>query len=89
MCEERSCFAYKPIFFFFALLLSSSSSLLWVPKDFTELTVIYTQFTRAKKIGTLRQIFCIVLTILRHGTPNFRRVNVSVRDVMWHKFSKF
>ena len=89
MCEERSCFAYKPIFFFFALLLSSSSSLLWVPKDFTELTVIYTQFTRAKKIGASRQIFCTVLTILRHGTPNFRRVNVSVPDVMWHQCSKF
>ena len=30
-----------------------------------------------KKIGTARQIFGTVLTILRHGTPNFRRVNVS------------
>ena len=51
MYEQRSYFAYKPIVFF-ALLLLWSSSLLWVPKDFTELTVIYTQFTRAKKIGT-------------------------------------
>ena len=30
-----------------------------------------TSFTRAKKIGTARQIFGSVLTILRHGTPNF------------------
>ena len=88
MYEQRSCFAYKPIVFF-ALLLLWSSSLLWVPKDFTELTVIYTQFTRAKKIGPSRQIFCTVLTILRHGIPNFRRVNVSVPDVMWHQRSKF
>ena len=35
-----------------------------------------TPFTRAKKIGTARQILGTVLTILRHGTPNFRRVNV-------------
>ena len=41
--------------------------------------------TRAKKIGTARQIFGTVLTILRHGTPNFRRVNVSVLNVMWHQ----
>ena len=27
-----------------------------------------------KKIGTARQIFGTVLTILRNGTPNFRRV---------------
>ena len=33
-----------------------------------------TPFTRAKKIGTARQIFGTVMTILRHGTPNFRRV---------------
>ena len=46
-------------------------------------------FTRAKKIGTARQIFGTVLTILRHGTPNFRRVNVSVPNVMWHQRSKF
>ena len=43
----------------------------------------------AKKIGTARQIFGTVLTILRHGTPNFRRVNVSVPNVMWHQCSKF
>ena len=36
--------------------------------------VIKTPFTRAKKIGTTRQIFGTVLTSLRHGTPNFRRV---------------
>ena len=88
MYVQRSCFADKTNCFF-TLLFLWSSSLLWVPKDFTELTVIYTQFTRAKKIGMSRQIFCIVLTILRHGTPNFRRVNVSVPDVMWHQFSKF
>ena len=88
MYVQRSCFADKTNCFF-TLLFLWSSSLLWVPNDFTELTVIYTQFTRAKKIGTSRQIFCIVLTILRHGTPNFRRVNVSVPDVMWHQFSKF
>ena len=88
MYEQRSCFAYKPIVFF-AFLLLLSSSLLWIPKDFTELIVIYTQFTRAKKIGTSRQIFCTVLTILRHGIPNSRRVNVSVPDVMWHQCSKF
>ena len=35
------------------------------------------------------KIFCTVLTILRHGTPNFRRVNVSVPNVMWHQCSKF
>ena len=29
-------------------------------------------------MSTGRQIFGTVLTILRHGTPNFRRVNVSV-----------
>ena len=33
-------------------------------------------------------MFGIVLTILRHGTPNFRRVNVSVPTVMWHQGSK-
>ena len=33
-----------------------------------------TPFTRAKKIGTASQIFGTVMTILRHGTPNFRRV---------------
>jgi len=48
-----------------------------------------TPFTRAKKIGTARQIFGTVLTILRHGTPNFRRVNVSVPNVMWLQYSKF
>ena len=36
--------------------------------------MIKTPFTRAKKIGTTRQIFGTVLTILRHGTPNVRRV---------------
>ena len=46
-----------------------------------------TPFTRAKKIGTARQIFGTVLTILRHGNPNFRRVNVSVPNVMWHQCS--
>ena len=66
MHMQSSCFAYKPIVFF-AFLLLWSSSLLWIPKDFTELIVIYTQFTRAKKIGTSRQIFCTVLTILRHA----------------------
>ena len=45
--------------------------------------------TRAKNIGTARQIFATVLTILRHGMPNFRRVNVSVPNVMWHQCSKF
>ena len=48
-----------------------------------------TPFTRAKTIGTARQILGTVLTILRHGTPNFRRVNVSVPNVMWHQCSKF
>ena len=47
--------------------------------------MIKTPFTRAKKIGAARQIFGTVLTILRHGTPNFRRVNVSVPNVMWHR----
>ena len=42
-----------------------------------------------KKIRTARQIFGTVQTILRHGTPNFRRVNVSVPNVMWHQCSKF
>ena len=51
--------------------------------------MIKTPFTRAKKIGTARQIFGTVLTILRHDTPNFRRVNVSVPNVMWHRCSKF
>ena len=50
--------------------------------------MIKTPFTRAKKIGTARQIFGTVLTILRHGTPNFRRVNVSVPNVMWHRCSR-
>ena len=50
---------------------------------------IKTPFTSAKKIGTARQIFGTVLTILTHGTPNFRRVNVSVPNVMWHQCSKF
>ena len=45
--------------------------------------------TRAKKIGTACQIFGNVLTILRHSTPNFRRVNVSVPHEMWHQCSKF
>ena len=52
----------------------------------------WTPFTRAKKlkkIGTARQSFGTVLTILRHGTPNFGRVNVSVPHVMWHQCSKF
>ena len=44
---------------------------------------------RAKKIGTARQTFGTVLTILRHGTPNFRRLNVSVPNAMWHQCSKF
>ena len=44
---------------------------------------------RAKKIGTARQTFGTVLTTLRHGTPNFRRVNVSVPNAMWHQRSKF
>ena len=35
-----------------------------------------TPFTRTKKIDTARQILGTVLTILRHDTPNFRRVNV-------------
>ena len=47
--------------------------------------VTKTPFTRAKKIGTACQIFGTVLTILRHGTPNFRCVNVSVPHVMWHQ----
>ena len=46
-------------------------------------------FIRAKEIVTARQIFGTVLTILRHGTPNFRRVNVSVPNVVWHQCSKF
>ena len=50
---------------------------------------IKTPFTRTKKIDTARQIFGTVLTILRHGTPNFRRVNVSVPNVIWHQCSKF
>ena len=41
-----------------------------------------TPFTRAKNIGTARQIFGTVMTILRHGTPNFRRVTVSVPNVI-------
>ena len=48
-----------------------------------------TPFTRAKKIGTASQIFGTVLTILRHGTPTFGRVNVSVPNAMWHQCSKF
>ena len=48
-----------------------------------------TPFTRAKKIGTARQIFGTVLRILRHGTPNFRRVNISVPNVMWYQCSTF
>ena len=48
-----------------------------------------TRFTRAKKIGTACQIFVTLLTILRHSTPNFRRVNVSVPEVVWHQCSKF
>ena len=48
-----------------------------------------TTLIRAKKIGSARQIFGTVRTILRHGTPNFRRVNVSVPNVMWHQRSKF
>ena len=47
-----------------------------------------TPFTGAKNIGTARQIFRSVLTILRHGTPNFRRVNVSVPHVMCHQCSQ-
>ena len=48
-----------------------------------------TPFTRAKKIGAARRIFGNMLTILRYGTPNFRRVNVSVPYVMRHQCSKF
>ena len=36
-----------------------------------------------------QKFFATVLTILRHGTPNFRRVNVSVPNVVWHQCSKF
>ena len=34
-------------------------------------------------------MFGTVLTILGRGTPNFRRVNVSVPNVIWHQCSKF
>ena len=34
-------------------------------------------------------MFGTVLTILRHGTPNFRRVNVSVPNAMWHRCLNF
>ena len=33
--------------------------------------------------------FGTVLTILRHGTPNFRRVNLSLPHVIWQQCSKF
>ena len=48
-----------------------------------------TPFTRAKKSVRPAKLFGTVLTILRHGTPTFRRVNVSVPNVMWHQCSKF
>ena len=47
--------------------------------------MIKTPFTRAKNICMALQIFGTVLTILRHGTLNFWRVNVSVPHVMWHQ----
>ena len=66
----------------------------WVPLRFAHVSgkqpfsaQTTTPFTRAKKIGTVRQIFGTVLTILRRGNPNFRRVNVLVPNVMWHQCS--
>ena len=48
-----------------------------------------TERSDVDKIGMARQIFGTVLAILRHGTPNFRHVIVSVPNVMWHQCSKF
>ena len=43
----------------------------------------------ALKTSARHAKFGTVLTILRHGTPNFRRVNLSLPHVIWEQCSKF
>ena len=57
----------------------------WLVKSLRQKPHLHVQ----KKNRHSMPIFGTVLTILRHGTPNFRRVNISVPNVMWHQCSKF
>ena len=50
--------------------------------------VHFVQLSTRSKSGMARHIFGTVLTIFRHGTPNFRRVNVAVPNEMWHQCPK-
>ena len=74
-------FHLKPI------LKTYKKKLIEVP--ITDKILKMTERSDVDKIGMARQIFGTVLAILRHGTPNFRHVIVSVPNVMWHQCSKF
>ena len=81
-CDIKFCsdFWLKALIRTFESVRQSLKVLSFLYMHIYTLNPIYTH----KKIGTAFQIFGTVPVNFGHGTPNYRRVNVSVPKKVWH-----